>query len=130
MAIDYHKEDFTKNGRTYEIILDVVGKTRFPHCKNSLNEDGSYLNLVMVMEGPKRRWYHLTTGKNVIGGAASKGIIRAKQNEALVILKELVEAEKIIPIIDRTYPFEQMAEAHRYVDKGHKKGNVAITLRT
>ena len=130
MAIDYHKEDFTKNGRTYDIILDVVGKTRFPHCKNSLNEDGSYLNLVMVMEGPKRRWYHLTTGKNVIGGAASKGIIRAKQNEALVILKELVEAEKIIPIIDRTYPFEQMAEAHRYVDKGHKKGNVAITLRT
>jgi len=127
-VIDYHKEDFTKNGQTYDMILDVMGKTRFSRCKNSLNKKGAYLNLVMVMEGPKRIWYQFTTGKRVIGGTASKGIPRAKQNEALVILKELVEAGKIIPIIDRTYPFEQMAEAHRYVDKGHKKGNVAITL--
>ena len=127
-VIDYTKTDFTKNGQTYDIILDAVGKTKFSQCKNSLKQNGFYLHTVMVAEGPKRLWYSMTTGMKVIGGAASKGIPRPEQIEALVFLKELVEAGKIIPIIDRTYPLEKIAEAHRYVDKGHKKGNVVITL--
>ncbi|MGD0818103.1 MAG: NAD(P)-dependent alcohol dehydrogenase [Methanomassiliicoccales archaeon] len=127
-VIDYKKEDFTRNGQTYDIILDAVGKTKFSRVKNSLKENGYYLHLVMVAEGPKRRWYAATTGKHVIGGQASKGITQKEQKEALIFLKELVETEKIRPVMDRTYPFERIAEAHSYVDKGHKKGIVAVSF--
>ena len=127
-VVDYTKEDFTKSGETYDIIFDTVGKTTFSRCKNSLKEKGFYLQTVMMLSDLKGLWYSMTTGKKVVGGLASKGIPLPKQPEDLVILKELIEAEKVKPVIDRRYPLEQIPEAHRYVDKGHKKGNVVITV--
>jgi len=121
-VIDYTQEDFTKNGETYDSIFDAVGKTTLSQCKSSLKNKGYYLHTVMVLSKIKGLWYSMTTDKNVIGGTA------VPRTEALVFLKELIETGRLKPVIDRCYPLEQMAEAHRYVDQGHKKGSVAITL--
>ena len=120
MVIDYTKEDFTRNGETYDIVFDVVGKTSLSRCKGSLTQEGVYLSAVMVPV--QVRWLSMTTGKKVVGGTAGE------KTENLIFLKELLEAGKIKPVIDRRYPLEQMVEAHRYVDTGRKKGNVVITL--
>jgi NADPH:quinone reductase-like Zn-dependent oxidoreductase len=125
-VIDYTKEDFTQSGETYDIILDtVVGKTSFSHCKNSLKQKGFYL---AVAGGLRELIQMLRTSvigrKKVIFG----GGIACERKENLIFLKELVEAGKIKPVIDRRYPLEQIVEAHRYVDKGHKKGNVVINV--
>jgi NADPH:quinone reductase-like Zn-dependent oxidoreductase len=106
-VIDYTKADFTKNGDAYDIIFDAVGKTTFPQCKGSLKERGIYL---------------LSVPKKAILGVPKSSV------EDLIFLKELLDAGKIKPVIDRRYPLEQIAEAHRYVEKGHKKGNVVITV--
>jgi NADPH:quinone reductase-like Zn-dependent oxidoreductase len=121
-VIDYTGEDFTKNGETYDIIFDAVGKTTFSQCKNALKRKGYYLHTVMVLPELRGLWYALTTGKKVIGGTA------VPRREALDFLKELVELGRLKPVIDRCYRLEQMVEAHRYVETGHKKGNVVITL--
>jgi len=123
-AIDYTKEDFTKRGETYDIIFDTVGKSPFSGSVRSLKKKGFYLRAVHMSLSPivKGLWTTITSSKKVIGGVA------AEHKEDLVFLKELVEAGKIKPVIDRRYPLEQIAEAHRYVEKGHKKGNVVITL--
>jgi NADPH:quinone reductase-like Zn-dependent oxidoreductase len=127
-VIDYTKEDFTKNGQTYDIIFDTVGKSSFSLCKGSLTQNGVYLSPVL---GLPLLLQMLWTSK--IGGKKAKfsatGLrpvaeLRMLLNE----LKELIEAGKIKSIIDRRYSLEQIAEAHRYVEKGHKKGNVVITL--
>jgi NADPH:quinone reductase-like Zn-dependent oxidoreductase len=100
-VIDYTKEDFTKSGETYNVIFDTVRKIPSSRKKTSLKKDGIYLSTMSVAtENP----------------------------ENLYFLKELIEAGKLKAAIDRTYPFDQIVEAHRYVDKGHKKGNVVITV--
>jgi NADPH:quinone reductase-like Zn-dependent oxidoreductase len=122
-VIDYTKEDFTKNGETYDIIFDTRGKTTFSGCKNSLKLKGIYL---AGAGGPQvfvQMLWTSMTGKKVLAGVAPES------KEDLIFLKELVEAGKIKPVIDRCYPLEQTADAHRYVDQGHKKGNVVITVR-
>jgi NADPH:quinone reductase-like Zn-dependent oxidoreductase len=123
-VIDYTKEDFTKNGETYDIILDtVVGKTSFSRCKGSLKPNGLYLAVAGgLQEAAQILWTSLARGKKVIFGSP------VERKEELIFIKELVEAGKIKPVIDRRYPLEQTAEAHRYVDKGHKKGSVVITV--
>jgi len=123
-VIDYTKEDFTRSGETYDIIFDTVGKSPFSGCVRSLKEKGFYLRSVhMAMSSILRGlWTSITTSKKVIGGVAGE------KTEDLIFLRELIEAGKIKPVIDRVYPLEQIAEAHRYVDKGHKKGNVVITV--
>ncbi|HEU5102865.1 MAG TPA: NAD(P)-dependent alcohol dehydrogenase [Roseiflexaceae bacterium] len=121
-VIDYTREDFTKNGETYDIIFDAVGKTSLPQCKSSLKSNGYYLHTVMVLPELNRLWYSMTTGRQVVGGTA------VPRTEALVFLKQLVEAGQLKTVIDRCYPLERMAEAHGYVDQGHKKGNVVITV--
>jgi NADPH:quinone reductase-like Zn-dependent oxidoreductase len=104
--IDYTKEDFLKRGELYDVIFDAVGKRKSSHlklqCKNALTPNGKYLSV--DDETPKI------------------------PVENLISLKELMEAGEIKPVIDRRYPLEQIAEAHRYVEQGHKKGNVVITV--
>ena len=122
-VIDYTKEDFTQNGETYDVIFDTVGKSSFSGCLRSLKENGIYLQAVLAPSGSIRGlWTSMTSSKKVIGGTA------VDNSEDLVFLKELIEAGKLKPVIDRRYPLEQIVEAHRYVDKGHKKGNVVIAV--
>jgi NADPH:quinone reductase-like Zn-dependent oxidoreductase len=122
-VIDYTKEDFTKNGETYDVIFDAVGKSPFSGCMRSLKKEGIYLQAVAAPALMVRmRWTSMISSKKLIGGTATP------ETENLIYLKELVEAGKIKPVIDRSYPLEQIVEAHGYVDKGHKKGNVVITI--
>jgi len=122
-VIDYTQEDFTKSAETYDVIIDVMGKSSFSGSVRSLKQNGRYLlgnaGLTQMVRG---RWTSMRSSKKVIIGAANQ------KTEDLLFLKELIEAGKIKPVIDRRYPLEQMAEAHRYVDKGHKRGSVVITV--
>jgi NADPH:quinone reductase-like Zn-dependent oxidoreductase len=99
--IDYTKEDFRKNGKTYDVVFDTVRKLRESGCRKSLGKTGVFI---------------------------SSWSLTRESNEDLIHLKELVEAGEVRPVIDRTYPLEKVVEAHRYVDKGHKRGNVVITV--
>jgi NADPH:quinone reductase-like Zn-dependent oxidoreductase len=118
-VIDCTKEDFAQNGQTYDIIFDAVIKTSFSRCKNSLTPEGTFITvdwpLLQVL------WTSLFGRRKVVIGIAQR-------IEDLVFMKELIEAGKIRAVIDRTYPLEQIVEAHRYVETGHKKGNVVITV--
>jgi len=122
-VIDYTREDFTKGGRTYDVIFDVVGKSSFSGTLKSLKEGGIYLlgnaGLIQAVRG---RWASRTGSRKVIMGTSNQN------TKDLLTLKELIEAGKLKTVIDRTYPLEQMAEAHAYVDTGQKKGNVVITI--
>jgi len=121
-VIDYTKEDFSKSGETYDIIFDTVGKSSFSGSKRSLKKKGLFLMASPGLSHMVRGlWTSMTSSKKVIFGLASA------KTEDLIFIKELIEAGKIKSVIDRRYPLEQTAEAHRYVDKGHKKGNVVIT---
>ena len=123
MVIDYTVEDFTKTGQTYDIIFDTVGKSSFLRSKGSLKQRGFYLatnpSLADILQ---MLWTSVIGSKKIIHATASG------KAEDLIFLKELIEAGKIKPVIDRGYPFEQISEAHRYVETGHKKGNVVITV--
>jgi len=122
-VIDYTKEDFTKNGETYDVIFDTVGKGSYSGCIRSLKKDGTYLQAVAAPGISMRmRWTSMTSSRKLVGGGPPP------KSEDLVFLKELIEAGKIKPVIDRRYPLEQIVEAHRYVDTGRKKGNVVITV--
>ena len=105
-GIDYTKEDFTKSGVLYDFILDAAGKRKSSklklQCKQALTPNGKYISI-------------------------DDGSPRLKGDD-LIFLKELVEAGKLKPVIDRSYPLDQIAAAHAYVDEGHKKGNVVITI--
>ena len=127
LVIDYTKEDFTKNGQTYDIIFDTVGKSSFSICKNSLKQKGVYLDAGKMATILPMLWTSIFGGKRAILSATG---LRppSKITQELNFLKELIEGGKIQSVIDRRYPLEQTAEAHRYVETGHKKGNVVITM--
>jgi len=127
-VIDYTREKFAENGKTYDIIFDTVGKLSFSECKGSLTDAGIFLTTAPTPMGilnailPAKRG-----GKKVKFTAA--GLRPASEKiKDLVFLTELIEAGKIKPVIDRCYPLEQIVEAHRYVEQGHKKGNVVIKV--
>jgi NADPH:quinone reductase-like Zn-dependent oxidoreductase len=124
-VIDYTKEDFTQRGETYDLIFDAVGKNSFSHCKGALNHKGIYLTTGITLPLLLQK---LWTSKIGSKKAIWKLGWSEPNNEGLIFLKELIEAGKIKSVIDRRYPLEQIAEAHSYVEKGHKKGNVVITL--
>jgi NADPH:quinone reductase-like Zn-dependent oxidoreductase len=127
-VIDYTQEDFTENDKTYNIIFDTVGKISFSRCNGSLAERGVFLttgimpgNMLSVL------WTSAAGGKKAKFAATGLRPAREKAKD-LVFLKELIESGKLKAVIDRCYPLEQMAEAHRYVAQGHKKGNVVIAV--
>lgn len=108
IVIDYTKENFTDNGKQYDLIFDAVGKKKSSHLqyKKALNPNGKFISVDDGNPGER---------------AVSKGNLN--------ILKELTESGEMKPVIDKTYPLEQIVDAHTYVDKGHKKGNVIITVK-
>lgn len=122
-VIDYTQEDFTRNGRTYDVIIDVVGKSPFSRSVKSLNNHGRYvLGNPRLAGAIKGIWTTLTSSKRVIVALAGY------KTEDLEYLKELIEAGKLKAVIDRRYPLEKVADAHRYVETGQKTGNVVITM--
>ena len=122
-VIDYRNEDFTQNGETYDVIVDTVGTAPFSRSKDSLKQGGRFLLIVAGLpEMLSIPWLSITSGKKIVAGVA------VECAEDLRFLAQLAEAGEFKPVIDRRYPFEQIAEAHRYVDSGRKKGNVVITL--
>jgi NADPH:quinone reductase-like Zn-dependent oxidoreductase len=122
-VIDYTKEDFTKSEERYDFVFDVVGKTTFSQCKDLLKQKGIYLeNMLELKDILKIIW------TSIIGGKKIKGGVSKESAENLNFFLELIEWGKIKPVIDRSYPLEQTAEAFRYVEAGHKKGNVVITV--
>ena len=126
-VVDYTREDFTQNGEVYDMILNTVpGKVSFSACRKSLTRDGLFLAVAGgVNEMMQMLWTSLKGGKKVIFG----GGFACERKESLHFIKELVEAGELKPVIDRSYPLERAAEAHRYVDLGHKKGNVVLTVK-
>lgn len=127
-VIDYTKENFTKNNKDFDIIFDTVGKTSFSNCKTSLKKNGIFLESgIGIGIMPLVLWTSIFGGKKA--KIAATGLRSPKERtKDLVLLKELLESGKIKPVIDKTYILDQIAEAHTYVDKGHKKGNVAIIV--
>ncbi|MFQ5978364.1 MAG: NAD(P)-dependent alcohol dehydrogenase [Candidatus Heimdallarchaeota archaeon] len=122
-VIDYTQEDFTQNGETYDIIFDAVAKISFSRCKGSLKQRGIYLTTSWALTSLMRvLWTSLASKKK------AKTAFSMTNSEDLRFLKERIEAGQMNAVIDRRYPLEQLAEAHRYVGKGHKKGNVIITV--
>jgi len=122
-VIDYTKEDFTKNGETYDVIFDAVKAIALPRSIKSLNKNGiMILSAAGISEMLQGLWISMTSNKKVLTGVISH------KAEDIAFLKELIEKDKFKSVIDRTYPLEKIAEAHAYVEKGHKKGNVAIEV--
>ena len=122
-VIDYTREDFTKSGNTYDLIFDVVGATTFDRCRGSLKPNGIFLQNIMELSDVVRvLWTSITGRKKIKGGVA----IGNMANTGLITA--LAAAGKLKPVIDRSYPLEQIAEAFKYVEQGHKKGNVVITV--
>jgi len=127
-VIDYTQEDFTENGKTYDIIFDTVGKRSFSECKGSLTDAGIYLTTVPTPVIMLQVLWPAKSGSKKVKFVAAGLRPASEKIKDLVFLTELIEAGKIKPVIDRFYPLEQIAEAHRYVEQGRKKGNVVITL--
>ena len=122
-VIDYTQEDIGKYSENYDIIFDTVGKSSISICLKSLKEKGIYLHTVVTPAlGIRMRLTSIMTGKVLLGGTFTP------KAEDLIYLKELVEMGELKPVIDRSYPIEQIVEAHKYVDMGHKKGDVVIIV--
>ncbi len=122
-VIDYTKEDYTNEGEFYDLIIDVVGRHSVARRLKLLKPDGTYfLAYAGLSDILLSMWVSITSKQKVKVEASSQ------KREDLIFLKELIEAGKLKPVVDRCYPLAQMAEAHRYVETGHKKGNVVITV--
>lgn len=122
-VIDYTREDFTKIGETYDVIIDVAGKSPFSRSKRALKQTGTYVSDRVALSQTARG-----VGASVTNRKKKVRDHTPRRAENLALLKELMEARQIKTVIDRTYRLEQMVEAHRYVERGLKKGNVIITV--
>ena len=121
-VVDYTQEDFTKRGEIYDVIFDVVGTISFSRSEKSIKQNGTYLLANPVSQMVQALWTRMRSSKKVIMETSSPTI------EDLIFLRRLIEEGKLRTVVDRTYPLEQIVEAHRYVEKGGKLGNVVITL--
>jgi len=122
-VIDYTAEDFSTEDETYDVIFEAVDKSSFSACMRALKKDGIYVNITTPLPSMQMLLTQMTSSKRLMLGENAP-----ESAEDLIFIKELVETGKLKPIIDRCYPLEQIVEAHRYVDKGHKKGNVVIAV--
>jgi NADPH:quinone reductase-like Zn-dependent oxidoreductase len=122
-VIDYTTEDFSSIGDRYDVIFEAVNKSSFTDCMKLLKKDGTYINVTEPLPNARMLWTQITTRKKLLLSRNSP-----ETAEALNFLKDLVESGKLKVVIDRTYTFADIVEAHRYVEKGHKKGNVVITV--
>jgi len=123
-VIDYTKEDFTHNGATYDIIYDILGKSQFENCKNSLNETGTYLLASFKM----KQLFQMIKIKLTGGKKKLICALASDSKEDLIMIKELIEAGKIKSIIDKSFPMEKAVEAHRYAEEGYKKGSIVLSF--
>jgi len=124
-VIDYTREDFTQNGKTYDLIFDILGRNSFSHVKHSLKPDGIYLLSSFKMKALlDMLWTSLTGSKQKVICAFAN-----ETPESLIFVKKLVEEGKIKAIVDKSFPMEQATEAHRYVEQGRKQGNVVIAIQ-
>ena len=122
-VIDYTKEDFAQNGHNYDLIFDIVGATTFERCQRSLKPHGVFLQNIMGLTDIVRIvWTSIAGGKKLKGGVAMEN------PERMNFIAELAATGKLKPVIDRSFPLERIAEAFKYVEQGHKKGNVVITV--
>jgi NADPH:quinone reductase-like Zn-dependent oxidoreductase len=122
-VIDYKAEDFTRNGQRYDLIVDTAGTAPFARVRDSLRDGGRLLMILGSLGGLLQiPWTRLTSNRKVIGGTA-----RAKESD-LRFLADLAERGEYKAVIDRRYPFDEIVEAHRYVDTGRKRGSVVVTV--
>ena len=127
-VIDYTQEDFTKNGQTYEVIFDAVGKASFSYSRNSLTPRGIYLSSDFGTLYQNPIFALLTYVTSKFAGRRAKLPLPSYNQDTIVFLKELVEAGELTPVIDRTYPLEDIVDAYEYVEEKRKTGNVVITV--
>jgi NADPH:quinone reductase-like Zn-dependent oxidoreductase len=121
--IDYTREDFTRSGKTYDVVFDAPGKTSYSRCRKLLKPGGKFLTANPGMSDQIRAMWNVFIRRR---GAAPEN--RVQRRDPLISLMELMEAGKIKTVIDRTYPLEQAAEAHRFAETGQKKGNIVLTV--
>ena len=121
-VVDYTREDFTESGEIYDIIFDVIGKISFSHSKKAIKQNGTYLLANPASQMVQGLWTRMTGSRKVIMETASGTIAD------LIFLRRLIEAGKLKTVIDRSFSLEQIVEAHKYVEKGGKLGNVVITV--
>jgi NADPH:quinone reductase-like Zn-dependent oxidoreductase len=122
-VIDYTKGDFSQDGEEYDVVIEAVDKNMFAACIRVLKRGGTYVNITVPIPNIQMLRVQMTSGKKIVlsGNAPETA-------EGLNFIRELVEAGELKPVIDKIYPLEEIVEAHRYAEKGHKKGNVAITV--
>ncbi|MFW6075820.1 MAG: NAD(P)-dependent alcohol dehydrogenase, partial [Chloroflexota bacterium] len=122
-VVDYTHDDFTESGQHYDIIFDTVGKAPVSRSKRVLTPNGVFLaNVITPAVLVQMLWTSVRGSTKVVSGIASE------KTEDLLLIKDLMEAGKLKPVVDRTYPLDEIVDAHRYADTGHKKGNVVITV--
>jgi NADPH:quinone reductase-like Zn-dependent oxidoreductase len=122
-VVDYKKEDFTKNGEQYDLIFDVVAKSSFSKCKDSLKPEGIYVSTVFGLRPILQKFWTSITGSKKM-----KSYIGKPNKEDIIFVKSLIETGKVTPELDRVYPLSEVAEAHKYIQKGHARGKVIIKM--
>lgn len=122
-CLDYAKEDFTRSGATYDVVFDTVGKSSFTRSKGCLAEGGRFLVTTGGLGSFLRtRWTAAFGRKKFVFGMS------VEKRRELRMLKEMLEARSLVPVVDRRYTLDQVVEAHRYVEQGHKRGNVVMAI--
>ena len=121
-VIDYTSDDFTRRRDEFDVIFDTIGASSFARCRAALTKDGCYLPTTGLANWPRMWWTAVRGGRKVVTGMS------ADKRTLLGCVKDLVETGELVAFIDRRYPFENLVEAHRYVEQGHKRGNVTISI--